>query len=64
MGQAFVSTGSQTVPVEGTLLENVEIKINNGESDLDHYIIKTLAEAKPQKPSAADWLSYSGQMIE
>ena len=43
MGQAFVSTGSQTVPVEGTLLENVEIKINNGESDLDHYIIKTLA---------------------
>lgn len=64
MGEGFVSTGSQTVSIDGTLLENVEIELNTGESDLNLYIIKNIVESRPEKPEPTDWLSYSSQMIE
>ena len=64
MGEGFVSTGSLTVSIDGTLLENVEIELNTGESDLNLYIIKNIVESRPEKPEPTDWLSYSSQMIE
>jgi len=64
MGKTFVSTETRISTIEGTLLEDVEIELNNGESDLNNYIIKTLAELNPEKLLAADWLSHSSQMTE
>jgi len=68
MGEAFVSTGSETVPIENTLLEDVEIQINNGETDFSSHVIKMLIESeeemKQERNLPSDWLTHSAKMIE